>query len=159
MRENWNDVFVRETQDFDHRYLFVPSEGSYSEPARTFVMQSKPDSHTRTSKAHLVAHGDMYNQFNTAYHQAARDQSEQIFNEIYSRIERAFMATAISDTTEEEIEKDEIKANLAAAELRFELKNIDVNEVLIEQQLQIDSLLKDLEEFKKGSSGQFSIYC
>jgi hypothetical protein len=167
IRENWNDVFIRETQDSDHPYLSVPSEGCYSEPARKFVMQSKPDSHTRTSKAHPVAHGDMYNQFNTAYHQSARDRSEQIFNETwnkkeeiraartrnnvpYSRIERAFMATAISATAEEKIEKDEIKAKLAAAELRFELKDIDVNEVLKEQQLQIDSLLKDLEEFKKG---------
>jgi hypothetical protein len=73
----------------------------------------------------------------------------QTRNAPFTWIERAFMASAISVNTSTEMDQDEMKAKLAAADLESELVNIDVNEQLKEQQMKIDLLLKELEEFRK----------
>jgi hypothetical protein len=59
------------------------------------------------------------------------------------------MASAISINSNTEMHQDEIKAKLAAEELRIELENVDVNDQLKEQQLKIDLLQKELEDLKK----------
>jgi hypothetical protein len=115
-RMNWNDMITKETQGLEHPYLFDPSAWDYQEPDRTYIMHPKPDRHAKTPKAHSVAHGHINDEFDEAYHEAARKRSEQIFNETwnkkericaaqrhgnapYTRIERAFVASAISLTT------------------------------------------------------------
>jgi hypothetical protein len=76
----------------------------------------------------------------------------------FTRIERAFMASVISINSSTEIYQDELKAKLAAEELRAELENVDVNEQLKEQQIKINLLQKELEEFKKErQTGRASI--
>jgi hypothetical protein len=99
-------------------------------------------------------------------HETARERSERIFNQAwndkeriqgrnahqnipFTRIERAFMASAISINSSNEMYQDEMKAKLAAEELRAEFENVDVNEQSKEQQLKINLLQKKLEDFKK----------
>jgi len=58
------------------------------------------------------------------------------------------MASAISINSSNEMYQDEMKAKLAAEELRAEFENVDVNEQSKEQQLKINLLQKELEDFK-----------
>ncbi len=59
------------------------------------------------------------------------------------------MASAISINSSNEMYQDEMKAKLAAEELRAEFENVDVNEQSKEQQLKINLPQKELEDFKK----------
>jgi hypothetical protein len=157
MRENWNNIITRETQGLDHPYLFDQFDENHLPPDRMFAMQYKPAHDTKPPKSHLAAHGCTNDQFTGAYHQAARKHSEEIFNENwnkkeriraarnhdsvpYTRIERAFMTSAISYTTEGEIEHDEEKAKNTASALKTEFDHIDMAEQMKSQQTQIEHL-------------------
>ncbi len=59
------------------------------------------------------------------------------------------MASAISTTTEGEIEQDKEKEKVAALELKSEMINLDMDERMKAQQLQIDTLTRELEELRK----------
>jgi hypothetical protein len=135
-------------------------------------MHPKYDCSAPLRKAHLVAHGYTNDVFDEAYHDDARKRSDQIFNETwhkkeriratrrhentpYTRIERAFTASAISLTTEGEIENDEEKAKTAALDLKSEMENINMVDQMRRQRAQIDQLTTDLENLRKDR--QFSI--
>jgi hypothetical protein len=129
-------------------------------------MCPNPTGHTKIPKAPFVAHGDKDNKSEEAYHAVARQHSEDIFNENwnekqriraareytnvpFTRIERAFSASAISLTTENEIENDKEKAKIAASELQSELENIDVAEQMRAQRTKIEQLVKELDDLRK----------
>jgi hypothetical protein len=129
-------------------------------------MKSKPQHGcTPRFKSHLIGHG-YYSEADDAYHKKARERSEQIFQDTwntneairaatrvnnipFTRIERAFMASAISETTEEEIQKDENKAKEAASILHTEMTNVDMLEQMRAQQAQITELTKELNDLRK----------
>jgi hypothetical protein len=167
-KEAWNNQYrqgLEEGKSFNKHDAHAVTHSN----ATRFQMEPKANRIKTHFKSTCTPYAHEHEIFDKEFHDAARKRSEHIFNETwntkreiraarehqnipFTRIERAFMATAtaVSETTEDEMEKDEIKANLAAIELRSELKNVDVNDVLKEQQLQIDLLLKELEQFKKG---------
>jgi hypothetical protein len=95
--------------------------------------------------------------FDEDHHQPARKKSEEIFrktwedkeriqvssqynNAPFTRIKRAFMASAISTTTDGELEQDEEKARAAAIDLKLQMTNIDADDRIKAQQLQIETL-------------------
>jgi hypothetical protein len=109
-----------------------------------------------------IQHGN----FDEDYHQAARKKSEEIFRKTwkdkgrirassqyntapFTRIERAFMASAISMTTDRELEQDEEKAKVAAIKLKLQMTNIDADDRIKAQQLQIETLTRELEDLQK----------
>jgi len=163
---NWNSMLTKETQELEHPYLFDPSTWHYQEPNKEYTMHPRHDHNTRLSKAHLVGHGYTNNEFDESYHENARQRSEEIFNATwnkkeriratrrhenvpYTRIERAFATSAISLTTEGEIDNDEDKAKKTALELKSEMESIDAAEQIDRQRAQIDQLTKDLENSRK----------
>lgn len=132
---------------------------------RSFTTQS---THTKRPKAHLVTDEPPNDDSTDDFHQAARQRSERIFNETwntkekvraarkvgnipytYTRIERAFTASAVSETTAEEIEKDEDRAKQAACALKSEMNSVDMIEHMQVQQAQIDDLTKELNNLRK----------
>jgi len=60
------------------------------------------------------------------------------------------MASAISETTEKEIEKDEDRAKQAASSLQNEMANVDMMEQMQAQQTQIADLTKELHDLCKA---------
>jgi hypothetical protein len=128
-----------------------------------YGMHAKLKKDEQKQKAKSVRHEHECKIYDEDFHRAARTRSEQIFkstwqekdrirqtrNVPFTRIERAFMASAISVTTAEELEKDAAKAILTAEELSSEMKQIDVNKLLNAQQAKMDLLLKELEEFRR----------
>ncbi|MFN9983739.1 MAG: hypothetical protein ACK53Y_27690, partial [bacterium] len=59
------------------------------------------------------------------------------------------MASAISETTAEEIEKDENRAKQAESTLQTEMANVDIMEQMRAQQTQIAELTKELNDLRK----------
>jgi len=167
-KETWNNQYEYELgqeKKFSNCYHSNVSEITYP-MQQQYRITSKPKAEFHGYKYHSACHGHLDDVINNQFHEAARKRSEKIFAETwndkeriraqkanqnipFTRIERAFMASAISINSSTEMHQDEIKAKLAAEELRSELENVDVNEQLKEQQLKIDLLLKELEEFKR----------
>jgi hypothetical protein len=161
----WTNQFEKELQEITYLDTFN-SEECLNPIIRNFEMNAKDNKVNKREKAKLVSYGNQQDSDNEDYHQAARRCSEEIFhttwqdkkrirtqnqcdNAPFTQIERAFVASAISTTTEGEIEQDKEKEKVAALELKSEMINLDMDERMKAQQLQIDTLTRELEELRK----------
>jgi len=164
-KEAWNNQYKQEL----HQYR--PFNGRQTDAATYPSIgqsQIKPKAIRNCDrfKSASTPYGNQHDVFTNELHETAQERSERIFNQTwkdkeqirarttdqhipFTRIERAFMASAISVNSNTEMYQDKLKAKIAAEELRVELENVDVNEQLKEQQIKINLLLKELEESKK----------
>jgi len=140
VRETWHDTTARGTQGTKLHHHQKGHVVTYSTESPTSNEDYLETARQRSERS-----------FNETWNEKERVREERQYNDIrYTRIERAFTANAISQTTEAEIECDEAKAKTAAADLRTEFESMDLEECMLKQQSQIEALTQELEELRKG---------